>query len=62
MIYLLILAWAIPGTIIWAMINLNQKKPSRLDGVRTAVVYSGRAAPGIGAFSREPNGSKVFYL
>jgi len=25
MIYLLILAWAIPGTIIWAMINLNQK-------------------------------------
>jgi len=25
MIYLLILAWVIPGTILWAMINLNQK-------------------------------------
>jgi len=25
MIYLLILAWAIPGTIIWTMINLRHK-------------------------------------
>jgi len=25
MIYLLILAWVIPGTIMWVLINLNQK-------------------------------------
>jgi len=25
MIYLLILAWAIPGTIIWARVNLSHK-------------------------------------
>ena len=31
----------------------KSKKPPCLDGVRTAIVYSGRAALGIGAFSRE---------
>jgi len=40
----------------------KSQKPPGVDGVCTAIVYSGRAALGIGAFSREPNSSKVFYL
>jgi len=40
----------------------KSQKPPGVDGVCTAIVYSGRASLGVDRFSTAQNSSKIFHL